>query len=150
MMTMKLTRAHTKCREGRRRNSLSLSLSLSGVTESFTIMWPSKWDPLRAMMQTEMVWNAHQHDFVGSIPARLKLRAFSLDSALSGRTSMQGTKKLTEAAGGAASNQRGFGSNRTEPLNHDLTVYWFQKKFNGLLWFEFSINSSLRFYNSGL
>ena len=33
------------------------------------------------------------------------------------------------------SNGPGLGSNQTEPLSHDLTVYRFQKS-NGLIWFE--------------
>ena len=36
------------------------------------------------------------------------------------------------------SNGHGFGSIRTEPLRHGLTVYWFQK--NLMFWFGFSIN----------
>ena len=38
-------------------------------------------------------------------------------------------------------NGHDFGSNRTEPLSHDLTVYWFQKTF-GSVWIGFSINDS--------
>ena len=52
----------------------------------------------------------------------------------------------------ASSNGHGFNANRTKPLSHGLTVYWFQKiingldvpkTFNGLVWFGFSINGSI-------
>ena len=39
------------------------------------------------------------------------------------------------------SNGHGFGSNRTEPLSHGLTIYWFYKK----KWFGFSINGLVSF-----
>ena len=41
------------------------------------------------------------------------------------------------------SNGHGFGSNRTESLSHGLNALLVPNKFNGLVWFGFSINGSV-------